>query len=343
MKKAILFFGVILLLLCTIFLGKSVYNETKSTVLTIPMPKFQTISPRQINNDNVISLAIVDKNRIITTLSPKPDIISFNIDQQNNLQISNVFQRDNWQLSDLVFIDSLNGFAVGAYGTILKTSDGGLTWNQLPRFSEYDFQGVSFFNKLSGYVAGRFGVRNEKTQEVEWKVKIFKTEDGGNSWTQSYQGDNESTVFQITVFSPEIALASINGTRLIRTEDGGQKWKDVSYNGRQVTSITFAPDKTFWLVGGKGEFLISKDSGITWQKPDNFPNELHNHNWWSIDFDKIGNGLAVSEGGEIAYTNDTGKTWKKFSQKISEPLRSVKVKDGVGVVLGENNIYKLDF
>jgi photosystem II stability/assembly factor-like uncharacterized protein len=60
-------------------------------------------------------------------------------------------------LQELSFIDTNNGFAVGARGTILKTTDGGINWEIIPAGTEDDLYTVSFISANITTVAGNFG------------------------------------------------------------------------------------------------------------------------------------------------------------------------------------------
>lgn len=332
----------ILISLSLLFIGGKFDFHTKSNVGNKTIPKLQIISGLS-RDENIVSLAILNKNKVIVTLDPKPDIVTFNLEQPAQFLISSVFERNGWQLNDIDFIDSLNGFAVGQSGTILKTSDGGETWNQTPRFTEFDFRQVKFFNQLIGYIAGRYGKRNKITGEDEWRTEIFKTEDGGNTWTKCYQGNGEREVFEITAVSPDIALALIDGKHLIRTNNGGKTWEDVFYDEKNATSITFTPNNIGWLIGSNGVFFKSDNLGKSWEKADKISDETYNYRWSSIGFDSKGNGVVISENGMILFTNNNGKTWENFPQKMNEPLHSLIIRDGIAIILGANNVYKFDF
>jgi photosystem II stability/assembly factor-like uncharacterized protein len=52
-------------------------------------------------------------------------------------------------LQDFSFIDTNNGFAVGARGTILKTTDGGNNWELIAGETEGDLYSVSFTDSIS--------------------------------------------------------------------------------------------------------------------------------------------------------------------------------------------------
>lgn len=347
MKKNTLLMGFVLFVCSNIACVDTLDRSTTfSQAAQKRIPKILNVSIREITGSeagNIRSIFLPNDESLVVTLDTKFSIVRFTFSSDGHIEIVDRYQSSKWPLNDIIFTDALNGFAVGHYGTLLKTDDSGKTWNQMPRVSDYDLNQSAFLNQTIGYVAGREAIINKTTQELETKVEIWKTENGGNIWTRSYQSNGESEVFQIVVFSPEIALASINGNRLIRTIDGGRTWKEVAVNGKSVMSLALGSDGVLWVVGYEGSFLKSIDKGESWEDVKGLPNELFNRRWKSISFGKAGNGLAVSEEGIIAYTSDNGITWEKLPKEFDEPLRKVDVYAKAGIILGANNIYRVDF
>jgi len=74
----------------------------------------------------------------------------------------------------LVFVDSTIGFAVGTEG-VIRTRDGGTTWEPVSTGLTVDFTGVSFADSYSGIIVGDRGV-------------ILRTTDGGESWSLQESG-----------------------------------------------------------------------------------------------------------------------------------------------------------
>jgi photosystem II stability/assembly factor-like uncharacterized protein len=70
-------------------------------------------------------------------------------------------------LQDFVFIDTNNGFAVGARGTILRTTNGGNSWDILGSGTDDDLYSVAFTDPNTGTAVGNFGA-------------ILRTTDAGN-------------------------------------------------------------------------------------------------------------------------------------------------------------------
>ena len=65
-----------------------------------------------------------------------------------------------------IFRLKILGWAVGNGGTILKTTDGGDNWTQIPKFTNGDLQSVFFISEDTGWITGGYGI-------------ILKTTNGG--------------------------------------------------------------------------------------------------------------------------------------------------------------------
>jgi photosystem II stability/assembly factor-like uncharacterized protein len=212
----------------------------------------------------------------------------------------------------------------------------------MSQFSTSNLNHIFFSSPLVGYASSKNVTKNQQTGSETWQIEIWKTIDGGNSWFRSLRADNARDVFKVLAVSDEIAFASIDGNRLIRTKDGGKTWQDVFSNKQPISSIGLSSDQVIWVVG-EGLLFKSNDYGTTWQQPTGVANDLLNKKWSSISFGKSKNGLVVSEDGYIAYTDDNGKAWRLVPEQQKDVLHEVTVYDNIGIVLGGQNIYKVDF
>jgi photosystem II stability/assembly factor-like uncharacterized protein len=59
-------------------------------------------------------------------------------------------------LRDVVFADALHGWAVGD-GTVLRTTNGGVTWAEQPVGTDVGLNALSFVSPTHGWVAGDNG------------------------------------------------------------------------------------------------------------------------------------------------------------------------------------------
>jgi photosystem II stability/assembly factor-like uncharacterized protein len=79
----------------------------------------------------------------------------------------------------------------------LKTTDGGMTWTEMPFVSPYDLQGIGFINDSVGWIGGDF------------ESRTYKTTDGGITWAKDYGFGTTTPPYN----SPGFACFSINRFR----------------------------------------------------------------------------------------------------------------------------------
>lgn len=125
-------------------------------------------------NDNLTDLAILDQNTIIAigengTVLRTNDGSSFSTVRSTSGVISN--------LNGIYFYDNRIGWIAGDSGSLLISTDRGLSWQSQPIFEarsqtniSEDLHSIAFFSMDDGLVVGDSGV-------------ILKTADGGYTWT----------------------------------------------------------------------------------------------------------------------------------------------------------------
>lgn len=79
-----------------------------------------------------------------------------------------VYLTKGWALEDCYFANNLLGWSVGENGSIVRTSDGGTSWETLTSPVESDFRSVKFVDTQTGWIVGSTG-------------KILKTTNGGGA------------------------------------------------------------------------------------------------------------------------------------------------------------------
>lgn len=221
-------------------------------------------------------------------------------------------------------------WASGANGTVLKTTDGGATWQALkvPDAEKLDFRDVDAFDANTAYVLS--------IGEGE-KSRIYKTTDGGKTWQLQFTNHNPKAFFDAMAFwdaKHGLAVSDpVDGHFLvIKTSDGGANWKEVSSaqmplaiagEGAFAASgscITVEGNKNAWFAtgGGAARVFRSTDGGESWQVAATpIVSGLPPAGIFSIVFKTAQNGVIV--GGDytkesdaqnhVATTNDGGKSW----------------------------------
>ncbi len=76
------------------------------------------------------------------------------------------------ELADVFFLDTNTGWAVGQYGVIIKTTNGGQAWSRQTSGTSSNLNAVHFADANSGWAVGQDG-------------NILSTTDGGTTWTKT--------------------------------------------------------------------------------------------------------------------------------------------------------------
>lgn len=245
------------------------------------------------------------------------------------------------------FIDSLTGFAVGLGGRIMKTTDGGKTWKgYAPTYNSikqleftsgtttYGLVGNSFIKSTDGcntwtnmgapvstgntnqfdFIDENTGycIAGGNTGSTANVSKVFKTTNGGETWTATYGGKDimYDDLYAIDFIDDKTGFVSggYNGTRTFKTTDGGNTWTKVNdYSFRQIKFLS--P-----LVGYARSYnKIHKtiDGGDTWTA--SIISELSS-GISSFDFTDENNGYCTGgSGGEVFKTTNGGTSWQKLT------------------------------
>lgn len=246
----------------------------------------------------------------------------------------------------ITFSDAQHGWAVGGNGLILRTKDGGTTWELLKPPGginsgerQPDLHAVHFINANVGYIAGNRRTASKTSDEVWGDVEILCTKDGGDNWRRCYHENEPLTAFQIT--SNAQSTFVVLNSHVIKTDDEGETWQQVSTSAKHIFCMAFSVDGTGWLVGNRGIFQQSSDGGKTWQ-PASLPAEFANRDWEAIAFNSSGIGLAVGEKSTLALTIDNGKTWELQTSIKSDHLRAIRMQGSRAVILGAQRVYSIE-
>lgn len=163
---------------------------------------------------------------------------------------------------------------------IWKSEDSGSSWTQLTSTAE----DTRFTNTMRVIVdpdnpdlviaAAASGVRNASLSESSY---LFRSTDGGASWTQTYQSDG--TLFggrvEQVIASPasfNVQYASVNSREVLKSTDGGQTWQEVFTAPSDVRrmELAIAPSNPNWVYiaaqvsPANARLYVSTDAGANW-------------------------------------------------------------------------------
>ena len=237
------------------------------------------------------------------------------------------------KLSDVCFVDEMNGWVTGYNGIILHTSDGGANWEiQGEGVTTVRLRDVSAVDEHHAFACGSDGV-------------IVKTNDGIN-WSVVDVGTN-SQFYSIDMYDATHGIAVGKSETIFYTTDG-ISWNSATtpprIGGKDFNAVCMLDQNTAWLVGDGFSFLALKsvfaktiDGGNSWTLWE--PAEMIMENMWAIDFTSATQGVAVGDKGWVFVTTD-GNNWEPLPRQFGDKISAVaNVGDQIWASNGNGILY----
>jgi len=268
-------------------------------------------------------------------------------------------------LSSVKMVSASTGWAVGAAGCVLKTTDGGANWTQLPAMTVAGLTSVSFEPSGNvGYVVGNVDgaswvVYKTTDAGATWTATppsgsaanltgvscfdannavvvgasglIRRTRDGGASWVDQGQGTIGSLYLRgVQMVDPEVIRTIGDVGLFFSTSDGGASWFSAAQgNSQTLRSIWFVDADHGWVCGDRGTIMASSDAGASWASQ-----AVGVGVWRSVHFVDQHNGWAVGDSGAIVHTTD-GVNWRTQNSGTTQQLAGVWfVNSSLGFTVG---------
>lgn len=264
--------------------------------------------------------------------------ILFSVIVLSILNLTASAQEQQWQRQIVGTKASLRGLSVvsekiiwasGTNGTFLRTVDGGKNWKpgKIPGAEKLDFRDVEAFDANTAFILS-IGAGEAS--------RIYKTSDGGESWTLQFQNTNPKVFLDAFAFWDSmhgIAMSDpIDGKFVLLKTDDGAKWTPVDTSRMPPArdgEAAFAASGTCLLTNGKSEvFLVSggasarvfrsNNRGFDWTVADSpIVSGAAGSGIFSIAMFDNKNGVIVGGNYEkpneinnnLAFTNDGGRSW----------------------------------
>lgn len=211
-------------------------------------------------------------------------------------------------LTSVSFIDARTGWAVGHWGAILKTTDGGETWavQRLATSEDRPLFGVHFLDAEHGVAVGL------------WSL-VLVTDDGGKTWTQRdvvLPNGKKSDLNLFGIFSDSNGniFATAEKGHLFVSKDKGNTWESIETGYKGSFWCGVALSNGVLLVGGlRGTLMRSEDNGRTWSRA-----VLDTRNSITALAARGATVLAVGVDGLQAQSTDDGKTFQRLHTGTGE-------------------------
>ena len=248
----------------------------------------------------------------------------------------------SWELTDTGVTARFRGLApvndrvawvAGSAGTILRTVDGGRSWQRVgpPGTAELQFRDIEAFDDRHA-VALTIGEGEQS--------RVYATSDGGRTWTETFRNTDPAAFYDCLAFTDRrhgLALSDPVGGkfRILATADGGRSWRVRPTTGMPdalpgefafaasgtclVTADRGGHDRAWFATGGgeRARVFATADGGRTWRVTDTPVPSGASAGIYSLAFRDPWHGIAV--GGDYAVpdtapqgsatSRDGGRTW----------------------------------
>ena len=154
------------------------------------------------------------------------------------------------------FANDSDGFALGAYGVLLRTRDGGKSWvvdgNRLDNPENYHLYDIARSNAGTLLIVGEAGT-------------LLRSSDNGEMWQRIVTPYEGSYFGAVAASDGSLLIFGLRGN-IFRSTDEGETWAAVDTgDNRTLMGGTGGTDGSVVIVGAAGAVLQSNDAGATFR------------------------------------------------------------------------------
>ncbi len=284
----------------------------------------------------------VDDGALMVAVGERGHVLLSDDQGESWRQATTVPTRAN--LTGVFFHDLKLGWAVGHDAVILRTRDGGDTWERLYYAPEEErpFLDVYFKDAENGFAVGAYAF-------------FLRTTDGGDTWTPQEITSSTAEAEEEDPYaydygadyhlnhvaradSGRLYMAAEAGT-IYRSDDEGETFSVLPspYEGSFFGTLPLADDSLL-VFGLRGHLFRSDDSGESWRALESGTVAILNDGLRLAD----GTIVVVGTAGALLLSRDGGETFELAAQADRLAVAAVlQADDGSLVLIGENGVRKI--
>lgn len=244
-------------------------------------------------------------------------------------------------LQQVVFANTTVGWAVGASGTIIATTNGGATWAAQTSGTGRNLNDLDCVSTTACWAVGNNGTivvttnggttwsaQTSGTGQTLWDVDcvsttvcwavggagvIVKTTNGGTTWAAQTSGIG-TRLRSLSCLDTSVCWAAGDSGVIVKTANGGSAWSGVASGTTQILRSVFMVTGTLVYVTGDGTTVRkTSDGGVSWAA-QTVPTAAYQ----SASCISATQCLIVSDLGVVLQTVDGGATWGEQASRYVE-------------------------
>ena len=150
-----------------------------------------------------------------------------------------------WKITDIISFNENTAYMI--MDVLRKTTDQGTTWENV--LSPGDEAAMSFLDKDTGWVSHSY------------QPKVFRTYDGGLSWT-TFNTNLQAAFGLIDFVQINDGYTVTDLGKVYRSTDGGETWQFINTTLAYQKKLEMFPEGKGWLIGNG--IWRTEDGGINW-------------------------------------------------------------------------------
>jgi photosystem II stability/assembly factor-like uncharacterized protein len=199
-------------------------------------------------------------------------------------------------------------WAVGNFGKIVRSEDGGKNWVAQPSGTEQHLQALGVWDTSNALAVGNSGV-------------VLITDDAGKNWRSADIPSSVSgkKLIRARAYAEDEAWV-VGEQGAVLTRDSGKKiWRDASGGGDVTWNDVARVGSRVCLVGEFGHIRCSDDHGENWKEIASPVTA----SLYSVAFRNATDGVAVGVEGSVIVTHDAGEHWRDLPRVTEQHLYDV--------------------
>jgi RHS repeat-associated protein len=246
-------------------------------------------------------------------------------------------------LKKIQMVTTTVGYAVGNEGIVVKTADGGNSWDMLPLYT----------NNVTGKLNDLYFISNSQGLIVGDDGTIITTTDGGITFTVTYPTTFDNTDLQCIAYTNSsfhvfakqhgnnnLVMAKITSSSLFGTPSWTDLIEITALNDLFKTVFVYGSNTDMFVIGNDGLMLKSTDGGYLYSVVQN---NISN-NFIDVHFKNDQEGVSLIEETPFHYrlwkTMDGGQSWQIMSAAGEYYNKLSFYQADKGYAVGENGIIK---